>query len=656
MRLTLERMHMENFKGINDLTIDFSETRTRIQGMNGTGKTTIVDAFCWVLFNQNAAGDAPGSDNFREKPLDAQGQIIHNLETTVELFCVLDGQRFDLKRTQTENWVKKRGNAEATFQGNISTYWINGVETKQADFKQRIKAIADDEVFRLVGSLSAFNHLEWKKRRAQLLALADSDIDGVLLATDEYRPVADEVGRRNISVDDLRKVLADQCKAIKNELKMLPVRIDEAKKSLPQFGPTEVHDAEYMLAEVQRSVEEVDRQISEARANSGQAAVQSQILTLEQEIISCKRRIMDDFEAEKRGLKRKFSEAQDELNCKTANLNDAKRKLERLKAEHARAVSNTDSLREQFLAVKREQVAVDTTCPTCGQTLPAEMVQAATEKLQADRKRRMQEIKTKGVAASLEVSEISESVAKADAEVKLIESSVEAAEAAKQAAFDAMGIYPAEPDFTGNTALQDLIAQLDALRQNQNTSADQKIRQLTERKQELLAVADKQRQTLARRDSATETEQRIKMHEQRQRELGAQLSETEILTALVEQFITDRCGALEDSINSHFPTVRWKLFDTQINGGIVDVCTCMIECDGAMVPYNSANTASQINADVEIVNVLSDKYDIRVPLFLDNAERLVTIPDVHTQLISLSVAPCKLTADGMSRITAVGLI
>ena len=210
MRMTIERMKLENFKGCRELEINFNADKTEIKGANGTGKTTIADAFTWVLFNKDSHGNAPGSDNFHEKPLDELGQECHNLDTTVTLDCTLDGHRFDLKRTQAENWVKKRGNADATFQGNVSTYWINGVETKLSDFKQRIAAIADEEVFRLIGSLSAFNALEWKKRRAQLLSLSGVDIDGEMLARPEYRPLADEVGQRGITVDDLKKVLTDQ--------------------------------------------------------------------------------------------------------------------------------------------------------------------------------------------------------------------------------------------------------------------------------------------------------------------------------------------------------------------------------------------------------------------------------------------------------------
>ena len=71
MRMSLEKMVIENFKGTRKLTIDFAE-ETHIFGMNGTGKTTIPDAFSWVLFNKDSKGNAPGSDNFREKPLDTR--------------------------------------------------------------------------------------------------------------------------------------------------------------------------------------------------------------------------------------------------------------------------------------------------------------------------------------------------------------------------------------------------------------------------------------------------------------------------------------------------------------------------------------------------------------------------------------------------------
>ena len=257
-RLVIERMNIRNFKGVRELDISFGEKVTRISGMNGTGKTTIPDAFCWVLWNKDSRGNTPGSYDFREKPLDENGDEIHNLDTTVELFCKLDGQPFNLRRTQRENWVKKRGSAESVYQGNVSTYWINDVETKLTDFKARISQITSEEVFRLIGSLSAFNALDWKKRREQLIALSDTDVDTLLLQRDEYRPLADECAQRNVGAEDLRKILSDQRKRTNEELKMIPVRIDEARKALPVIDARTISDAEYIVADTLKDLARID--------------------------------------------------------------------------------------------------------------------------------------------------------------------------------------------------------------------------------------------------------------------------------------------------------------------------------------------------------------------------------------------------------------
>ena len=86
MQLFIERMLIRNFKGTKEKEIKFGQ-KTAVYAQNGLGKTTIADAFYWVLFNKDSAGNAPGSDNFREKPLDSNGEEIHNLETEVTLFC-----------------------------------------------------------------------------------------------------------------------------------------------------------------------------------------------------------------------------------------------------------------------------------------------------------------------------------------------------------------------------------------------------------------------------------------------------------------------------------------------------------------------------------------------------------------------------------------
>ncbi len=99
-------MRIQNFKGCKDKTIDFGD-KTRISGANATGKTTIFDAFTWLLFGK----DSLGSSDFDIRPLDADGKMVDNIEISVESKISVDGNEYELKKFQKQKWVKKRGPA-----------------------------------------------------------------------------------------------------------------------------------------------------------------------------------------------------------------------------------------------------------------------------------------------------------------------------------------------------------------------------------------------------------------------------------------------------------------------------------------------------------------------------------------------------------------
>lgn len=645
MRLSLEKINITNFKGIRSLSIDFADTETHIFGMNGSGKTSIPDAFCWVLYNKDSHGNAPGSDNFREKPLDETGHEVHNLETVVELICLLDGKAFNLKRAQRENWVKKRGSANPVYQGNASTYWINDVETALKDFKARIAEIAPEEVFRLIGTLAAFNAQEWKKRREQLLALSGGDVDARLLATDEYRPLADECGQRNIGIDDLRKVLADQRKRTNTELQMIPVRIDEAKKALPTFGPREVEDAEYIVKDNAESIERINGMIAEAKAASGSSGVTMQLVALEQESASITRQITNDWTEGKRQLEKRRDEASDDLRRAMELSSASKTRREQIAAQLARATEQRAALRTSYTSVRSEKFIWadgERVCPACGQALPEEKVQAAREaeekRFNVEKKAKLDDIKQRGAEATQEVEALTAALDGLDATIAETAKRTEEAQQRRDAVSEEIKSYPTAPDFGSNPRIEELRRLIAELQAKMSESPEEKVEALMRRRAELQVQMDENKAIIARRDAGVETEKRIAELEQQQKDIGVALAELEQLIVLAEKFITDRCAALEESINGCFPTIRWKLFEQQINGGITDVCNCQIPCDTGLVAYESANTAAQVNADLEIINVLSKHYDVYIPLFVDGAESVNVLAHTDSQLITLSVS------------------
>lgn len=644
MRLTLEKIKIENFKGIRKLEIDFGTTETAITARNGCGKSSIADAFTWVLFNKDSHGNAPGSDDFREKPLDENGAEMHNLDTMVELECKLDGQRFCLKRVQKENWVKRRGSTNPEFKGNVSAYWINDVETKLADFKARIAEIVPEDIFRLIGTLAAFNTQDWKKRREQLLALTGGEVDSKLLSTDEYRPLADECGQRNIGIDELRKVLTDQRRRINTELNAYPIRIDEARKALPTFGKDEIDTAEYVIGENARDIAHLDELIAAAKAGANRATHGAEIARLEQEAASLTRQITNEWTTGQRELYQRRDEASEAVRKAAEQKTSDENRLGILNRHLANITEEVENLRNSYKSAYSEQfVWADGTrkCPTCGQEIPEAMVAQkkaeAMETFKRTKAEKLESLKKNGITKAEEQKQAAADIAALNDEIAKTEARLAEAMKARDAVAEEIKAYPTAPAYD-DPQVETLRKKIAELREEDARVTPESTDGYESRKAFLMKQTAEKQAILARRDAGLETEKRIEELEAEQKETGNRMAEVEQLIALTEKFITDRCSALEESINAKFQSVRWKLFNIQINGGIDDACEAMVNCDGRYVPYSTANTAAQIHADIEIVDVLSKAYDVRIPLFVDNAERCNYIPKTDSQMITMSVS------------------
>ncbi|MBQ9211130.1 MAG: AAA family ATPase [Clostridia bacterium] len=646
MQLVIDKIKIENFKGTKALEIQFG-MNTAIYAQNGVGKTTVADAFYWVLFNKDSAGHAPGSDDFHEKPLDASGNEVHDLETMVELSCRLDDAPFVLKRMQRENWVKKRGQSERTYQGNVSTYWINGVETGANDFHKRISAIADEDTFPMIATMSAFNAADWKKRRAILLSLSGADVDAIMWQKPEYADLHTECEQRGIKVEDIRKVLQDQLRGLRRDADMIPVRIDEASRSIPVVTDEEIRNAEFMVKERTETIEKIDQLIAAEKAGiSGGDATQARIIAVNQQMLYMQddARRLRTMEREK--ITREIKMREDTAMQYAARLDTIKADLDRRTKERDAAEAEREQLRNEYSVAYSETwdaTTISDECPTCGQTLPREQLEVIIAKAKLtfaeEKKAKLERIKKRGQDAAFRVNDACRAIQNlVDGQQQTEEDSTENGKILSGLR-DALADLDKQPlpcyDDPHYIELQKEAESLAA--GGQQTSGD-RIDNLQVERQQAKEVLDKYQAVLLRRDQAEALQRRIEELEAAHREVGDKIAAVEKMIMLAERFITDRCGLLEESINDLFPTLRWKLFNTQINGGITDTCVCLIPCGNSAVTYASSNTASKLHADIEVINVLSRQYGIQLPCFFDNRERVNFVPRTEGQIITLSVS------------------
>lgn len=671
MKMILKSLHIENFKGIKSLDVNFSE-KTKIKGQNAAGKTTIFDAFTWLLFNKNSAGE----EKFNVRPLDKDGNRVDNVEIKVVAVLDVDGKEVELSKVQKQNWVKKRGTDTVTLQGNVNSFEIDGYPKSESDFKAYVSGLAQSEdMFKMLTNPQYFSSLKWKEQRDILMKLIADFSDVELAKTDaKYAPLLDELEKAP-STDDIRSKFSKALSEWKKKQAEIPVRIDEAEKSKVDI---DVAERELARADLTRKIAEIDGKI----ANSGSAIgdLRSREMQLQFDMsgitqtmsgeLSAKRRKLDDdiFDADEKidDLHQKIQSAENQImdNEKAISDADAERKNLGVKynAEKAKAF---DEAPYQFDESKWVFDDSTTVCSLCGQKLPDDKIEQikadfearkakakadSEEKLKADiatfekeKQAELNRINAVGtekrkliVALTKKNAELQQSIESLKKQEQ--ETLVQKEELSKQ-----LSQLPEEADYSQNEEYAKLKAEHDEvlakIEKLESEGADSVVDELKAEKSDLQARLDEVNAIVAKASMNVEIDERIAELQAEQKEIGQKVADQEQMLYLLEEFIRFKLDKISDSINSHFKTVNFKLFEMQLNGGMKDCCECTVNG----VDYPDLNSGHRIVAGLDIIRSLSEMYGVSCPIFVDNAESLneFNVPDMDAQLILLTVSEDK---------------
>lgn len=654
-------MHIQNFKGCKDRTIEFGE-KTRISGANATGKTTIFDAFTWLLFGK----DSLGSSDFEIRPLDIDGNMINNIEISVEAKISVDGDEYDLKKVQKQNWVKKRGTDTRELQGNVNEFDINGYPKSQKEFKEFISGIVKEDVFNLITNPSAFNALHWEEQREILMKIVGcpSNVEIAKTFGEKYALLIPEL--KIASTDDILKKYKKARIELKKDEKEIPPRIDEASKSLVI--------ADVGALEIEKSAKEVALQKVEDELSGGNGKL-GEINSKRQEIMNLKFRISEIQNEENQKLFDKSKALRDDLVAKEDTLRSIKREIADTNSEihsvHSKyewSVKEVKRLQEEWKAEKAktfpEMVPMEpipdsaSVCPTCGQDLPEDVIQKNIENYEKKKqayeakytndfiqfkerkKNKISEIETAGTEAATDrdkyksrEEELRKSMVKLDS--KLVE-----AQKNYDSAQEELDRYPKTADISEKAEYLATIEKISVLEKEiESMSSDTSGRTELEAKKavlkdEITEIAGK----ILAADN-TKTKKRIAELEAEQKEVGQKIANQEKMINLTDDFIRSKSAMVAADVNKKFNVVSFKLFEEQINGGLKETCECTVNG----VPLSSLNNGHRIIAGLDIIQSLSNLYEVSCPVFIDNSEAVneVNFPEMNAQMIHLAVTKDK---------------
>lgn len=676
MQIKLKSLHLENFKGIKLLDVAFGD-KTKIKGQNAAGKTTVFDAFTWLLFNKNSAGE----EKFNVRPLDAEGKRIDNVEIKVVAVLDVDGKEVELSKIQKQNWVKHRNSPAPTLEGNVNVFEIDGYPKSEKDYKAYISSLVDEDLFKMLTNPQYFSSMKWKDQRDILMKFV-SEVSDVELARQfnivdgednhQFDALIPELEKAP-STDDINKKFSKALSEWKKKQAEIPVRIDELSKSLVDI---DVAEQELAKNDLESRIAEIDEKI----ADSGKAvdSLCGESMQLQFDINGMYTEANDKLIRERRSLEDAKYEAEKAFNEAHKAISDANKQIEAntrlIEAEEQKKPDINQRFKENMAKVFDETPYLfdesswtfdenSTICSLCGQKLPEDKIELLKEEFEqkkanakADAEKRLVDARDKFNAERKSVKDaINAEAATVKARLEELSNQNTALKAQvednRKAETDALGKknqiekqiaeLPEKPDMSGNAEYQQKKARYDELEKQIASLKDSTdiAETFKEERKALVTELDGVKAEIAKFSKNAEIEDRIGELQEEQREVGQKVADQEKMIYLLEQFIKAKMLRISETINSKFNTVSWKLFEEQLNGGMKECCECTVNG----VPYSTLNSGHRIVAGLDIIQSLSELYGVTAPIFVDNAESLneYNVPDMVAQMILLAVSDDK---------------
>ena len=643
MVIKLEKLTLRNFKGVRDFTFAPRGSDASVYGPNASGKTTLADAFHWLLTGK----DSGNRTQFELKTLGSDSRTARGLELEVSATLTADGKSIELQKQVKEKWKRPRGKSLEEFDGHQTNHWVDGSPVSAEWYDERVSGFVGVESLRLITDPWYFNTvMHWQARRRALVGMCGEATPEEVEAESggELNGLSELLGSH--PAYHVRKALNEQRRTLIEAVKLIGPKIQALSRATPRPSSGK-GEAEAGIAACQAEVAEIDAQMASAQeaikphVERGQRLHGLELKLREYEDMrerkSAGARLAvlaatEQLAAEVNRRERALAEAQANNDRLQLSIETASTALEGLRAEHERVQS------ERFY----EAPDAWRICEACGQELPevkkVELSDAARESFEARKASNLSVISLEGKRARTRhdslTAEAKELVTREATAVSELAAMRLELEALREGTRKAAAAEP-EPQTVPDPHHAALCAEIEALRAEIEASPHphEDTEGTRARRDEIAKRMQAHMKTLSDIDAASRAGADIAEYERSERELSDQLAELDGKVHLLDEYARAVASKLECAVNEKFGTVRFRLFKELVGGQMEPTCEALV----GGVPYPDCNTAAQLNAGMEVIGVLNAHYDAYAPVFVDRCESIEKLTSAGSQVIRLVV-------------------
>lgn len=665
MKVEVKKISLENYKKFPSKSVELFP-RTEISGRNREGKSTLQDAYLDVLTGKMANGTEPTSIRRKEN-----GAEVPKVDVVRELTLAIDGKEKVIRKITKQKWRKPRGQSEEVFDGNETSYEIDGFPAKSKDYTEFIQSIAEPSTLLMCSNPKPFLDTLQKstaEARKVLEKMSGFDLAQFMADNPQYAHV-EEITKGH-SVEDTLKKLRKELNAQKKKVGEKDTEIKYETNRSVETEDTSSLESKKQELNVELSKLEEQEQILEDSAKGydslsyeirGLKSSKDGLVSKANEWLRARQKFISDTVYEL-GIKK--SEKESDIRITGMELDNYIREAQQAKADLDRARQDYPRIKEmewddsELKAIEAETFNdSDTICPTCGQELPEEQVaklktsfeekkkvrleiqRKKKENWESEKQMQLKSICDLGNTATAKLKKTNEEIKKLQSKISAAQEEI--AELTKQIAEEQSKFteLPESVDMTNDEEYLAVTARIAELEEKLKSFED-----VPGKKQELRMQISNVMKQISNVDAdieiaqaaVTEKEKRVAELNEELKNLGQVQADIEKNIDTVLNFSIQKNKALAEKINPYFKHFQFSFLDYTIEGNPVE--TCKMICNGVNY-FDGLNYSDKILCDIDLLRGLQALNGLNLPIFVDNSESInaTRLPNIEQQMIVLRV-------------------
>lgn len=625
--LKLKSLRMVNFMTYHDRTFDFAD-RTVISGKNGKGKTSIVTAYLWLMFNCDyQLNDNPKiRREIGEKP-------VNDMDVEVTAVFDMDGREVTARKVQ-----KRTIGKDGTSYKDDNSYFINDVPKTLKAFNEYFEVNMKTLLMR--SNINAFLEKKPKEVReyifSKIKAVTDLDVARTSKALAELVPLLEQYTR-----DELEAMNKATKTRVSKEIPVLDGQIKEKERDVTADSGIDVAELELLrnslkeqIAENRAKQDDTEKQLAEWQALS------DGVLELKFQLNGLQQKADAELTEKRREIQGKIDHNTDLLMNISEGISRNNRDIARYRSDAESDEKERNSLADKWEKINSEEFDENTAiCPTCHRPLPSEERERLLEEFKQSKAERIEAVNARGLSLAKSIETANDMITKLEECNKDNSANKERLEKEVEELERRLLEIPKTVDISDTEEYKSITAQIAEKEQAlQNGNSAQAIRQQLKAEEEELIqqLSDAERKiTLA---DKSKDEERLEELRQEKLDLVQSKADAEKVLYLLDELDKAKNTSLSAEVNSLFNIVEWQLFDYNKSGGYVSCCIPKV--DGKSLLDIRSNKAKKLIGKLDICNSIQRLEGVQIPIFIDDTEAL---DSGHLEK-ALSLTDCQIVA------------